>query len=275
MSQYKNYTSFYVNGSSHTAGGGFESSNDISTKMKLYYKKHYNVEWKSHTEVNWATRLSELINIPCVNEAKQGGGLDRAIRKTYQFIENNPKDIGNFFIILEIPDWSRIDLYYEPLKQHLVVNTLLGDHQRSFLYATTNYFPPAPNMDEIQPEIKKWWETFHNESVYYMQLERKLAGLYSFCKRLGIPIKIMSSLWIHDFYKNHCYDESDFFRLDVDQGNVHLNDIYHYARQYKKLIPDETNGTILDNHPGYFAHIDYAKLVKEYLDLNLGAITNG
>ena len=63
---YKGYEYFYVNGSSHTKGGGFEGEDQLAWTRELmvpYYKEHYNVEWNTCEDVNWGTRLSELIDI--------------------------------------------------------------------------------------------------------------------------------------------------------------------------------------------------------------------
>ena len=92
--------------------------------------------------------------------------------------------------------------------------------------------------------------------------ERNLAGLYSFCKRAGIAIKIMDGLRAVHYKAN--YDKSDV--ISYDNGDLNLID---WCINNKKQIKHETNFTVVDGHPGYFAHIAYAKIIKEWLDINL------
>ena len=257
---YKGYEYFYVNGSSHTKGGGFETTNAAWTWefMGPYYKEHYNVEWNTCEDVNWGTRLSEIIGIPCHNHAMQGGGLDRAIRKTYEFIEDNWDNKHKFFIILETPDESRTDVYYNPWKEFFLMN----DSQESgFHHATTNYFPEPSNIDDVQEDFKWYYEKFHNRKEHFKANNRNLAGLYSFCKRVGIPIKIMQRDWS---YYTEYYDKTDI--ISSSDNSLNLID---FCIQNKRQIKHETNFTVIDGHPGYFAHIEYAKLIKEWLEINL------
>ena len=259
---YKGYEYFYVNGSSHTKGGGFESADQKAWTRELmvpYYKEHYGVEWQGCDDVNWGTRLSELTGIPCHNYAMQGGGLDRVIRITYEFIESNWENRNKFFIILETPDQSRADVYYNPWRQYFLMN---DDIETGFKYATANYFPFPEGTEELQDDFKFYYEKFHNRLELFKANERNLAGLYSFCKRSGIAIKIMDSQ--RGFHYKNNYEKADV--ISYEDNSMNLID---WCINNKKQIKHETNNTVIDGHPGYFGHIEYAKLVKEWLDINL------
>jgi hypothetical protein len=259
---YKTYEFFYVNGSSHSAGGGFENHSQggyWAEQMFSYYKENYNVEWYGYEDVNWGARLSQLIGIPCHNHAAQGGGLDRAIRMTYEFIESNWDQRANFFIILELPDQSRVDVYYKPWQKYFIMN---DDQDTGFKYATPNYFPVPHGTDILQEDFKFYYDTFHNRIEHYKSNERQLVGLYSFCKRANIAIKLMDGNR-SNHYKNH-YDISDIISYPDNRLNL-----INWAMDGNKQIKHETNSVVPDGHPGYFAHIEYAKLVKEWLDDNL------
>lgn len=264
MNHYKNYEFFYVNGCSHTKGGGFENASQKAwtwEPMSKYYKEHYNVEWTGPDEVNWATRLSEIIGIPCHNHAIQGGGLDRIIRKTYEFIESKWSDRDKFFIILETPDPSRIDLYYSPLKEYFILNSEYDGNKQQFKYATTNYFPVPDGIDELQDKFKFYFDNFYNLKEHFKANERNLLGLYSFCKRAGIAIKLMQG---ERGIGSNYYDKTDI--ISPSDNSLNLID---WCIQNNKQIKHETNFEIIDGHPGYFAHIEYAKILKEWLDINL------
>lgn len=257
---YKGYDFLYVNGSSHTAGGGFETHSEdgwFAEQMYLYYKKYYNITWKSYKDVNYAKRLSELLDIGLVNEAAQGGGLDRVVRLTYDFIESNWKKRHKFFIILETPDSSRLDLYYKPQKKYFICNSNAG----AVLNGTPHYFPQPKNIESFQPDFAFYHEKFYDHKEHHFSNERKLLGLYSFCKRENIAIKLMSGIrWM---YK--CYNQKDVIsKLDTEDY-----DLIYWAMQNQKQIKHETNHEIIDGHPGYFAHIEYANIWKNWLEKNL------
>jgi hypothetical protein len=258
---YKGYDYFYVNGSSHTKGGGFEGPDTKTWTWELmapYYKEHYGVEWTGCDEVNWGTRLSELIGIPCHNHSMQGGGLDRVIRKTYEFIESNWQNRHRFFIILETPGPDRIDVYYNPWREYFLMN---DDYDTGFKYATPNYFPEPEGVENLQEEFRHYYDKFHNRLEHFKSNERNLTGLYSFCKRAKIPIKIMQGDRSH--YAEY-YDAIDI--ISPPDNSLNLID---WCARNQRQIKHETNFEVIDGHPGYFAHIEYAKLLKEWLDANL------
>lgn len=259
---YKGYDFFYVNGSSHTAGGGFETlaqAGFFGDKMITYYKEKYNVSWKSHYDVAFAAKLSKMIKVPSYNWAKQGGGLDRVVRLTYDFIDKFWKERHKFFIILETPDASRVDLYYNPIKDYLICNI----NPDQLMYGTPSYFPKPSNVEDCQSDVQFYQEKFYNYRNHHDKNEFSLLGLYSFCKRANISIKLMSGIRTVQF-------PGMFLETDLISGTGSSDyDIYDFAANNKLRIKDETNGEITDGHPGYFGHIEYAKFLKDWLDVNL------
>ncbi len=257
---YKGYDFFYTNGSSHTRGGGFETLDEegfFADAMAEYYKKHYNITWRSTDEVNYATRLSKHIDIKVVNESMQGGGLDRIIRKTYDFIESNWEKRHKFFIILEAPDASRIDLYYKPYKKYFLLN--YDRHEQ--IYGTLSYFPKPKDTESLQDDFHLYANKFYDHREHHYSNERKLMGLYSFCKRHNIAIKLMSGMR----HLAETYEQTDI----LSNKNTDDFEIIEWCIQNKKQIKHETNFEIIDGHPGYFAHIEYAEIWRDWLDKNL------
>ena len=98
----------YINGSSITSGWPLNRKSIIDL-----YHEHYNIEkWadgdsddvmesKANRLVNWPTRLSKLLNVDLVDESRHGGSVNRVIRMTYEYIENN--NIDDTLFILEFP----------------------------------------------------------------------------------------------------------------------------------------------------------------------------
>lgn len=257
---YKGYTFFYTNGTSHTKGGGLE---EPAIRPEWYahqkYKEKYNVTWNNRDEINWPARLSQKLGIKVYNEATDGGGMFRAVRMAYDFIEKHKSDIGKFFIILEVLGQTRLDVYYRPNNCYYVVNTDDG----KLRWATPNYFPPRKEDENEQIHFKNYVDNHLNwdgiNSIYYSTL----AGFYSYCKIRNIPIKILNRIE-NDSYKP-IFLHNDLVSIDKDL------DIHTYCADNNCLIVNEID--IDDYHPGYFGHIKYADFLHEWLEKNL-EITN-
>lgn len=263
---YKGYELFYVNGSSYTFGGGLEDDKiwPESNGIRRGYKELYNISWEDTvSEVNYAARLSKLINIPCINEAACGGGTDRVVRMAYEFLENNWENRHKLFLFLEVCDHTRSEFYYNPWNNYFICNSEYinnEQYQHSFLYSTTKYSPNPEGIEELQLIFKDRFDKFHNPYEFWKNVNRDLIGLYSFCKLNGIAIKFMDAT---NFV---------FYRELVDDKDKFINHIHWYANDNKKFIYDEVPGYTTDKHPGYFAHIEYAHMLKTWLDENLDPV---
>jgi len=258
VSNFKGYNLFYVNGTSYTMGGGLEDStlSFDNEPCREGYRKIHNVSWTdTRNEVNYAARLSKMIDIQCVNEAECGGGMDRMIRMTYEFLENNWENRHNMFLFLEIADPGRSEFYYNSQKKYFICNTNLETQE--FKYATPVYNPKPDYVDDLQSVFKTYHDNFHNIYEYWKTTNRNLMGLYSFCKSNEITIKFMGA------------PTYQFYDKFVSKSDKFLTHILHYAKTNGKLVSDDVKGYSSDGHPGYFAHIEYAYMLKEWLDENL------
>ena len=81
--KYKTFDTIYVNGCSHTAGGGL-----YEEKIKDYYKENFNVEWSTERDVNFPKYISDHFNVKLVDESKCGSGAPRLVRTTFDYIFN-------------------------------------------------------------------------------------------------------------------------------------------------------------------------------------------
>lgn len=255
---YKGYDLFYVNGSSYTMGGGLEDTTIAPWNEKCLegYKTLYNVSWNdTRTEANYGAMLSKLIGIQCINEAECGGGLDRVIRMTYEFLEKNWDNRHRLFLFLEMPDPGRSELYYNEWNKYFICNSELNTQQ--FAYATPCYNPRPEGVDDVQKDFKHYFEKFHNTFEFWKRISRDMLGLYLFCKSNNIAIKLMHG-YVYKFYDNF-FNKNDLF----------YTNILGYARDNNKFVRDEVKGYSDDTHPGYFAHQEYAKILKHWLDQNL------
>jgi hypothetical protein len=79
------FNKIYVNGSSLSCGGSLELD---SPNYEYYVNQKGVTPWKNEKEVSYGNVLANKLGIECFNDSKQGGGLDRIIRKTFDYIDN-------------------------------------------------------------------------------------------------------------------------------------------------------------------------------------------
>lgn len=267
---YKGYELFYVNGCSHCQGGGLEEPEIKGDSIKPIYEKLHNVTWKNRAEVNFANRLSEIIGIPHINEAESGGGTDRVVRMTYQFIMDNWDRRHKIFLILEKPDASRSEVWFNKTQSYYIINSLYNGVRETNEYAsaTRDYFNRDFQKEDAVNNVhfEKWFTHHFDIKQNWFKVETEFVGLYSFCKQNGIEIKVMTP---NDVYFKQCFNRNDIIKFTYDEKNY---DIATWCHSKKLTIKDEIKGFSEDGHPGYFGHIEYAKKLKEFLDKNLEII---
>lgn len=272
------YKYFYVNGCSFTEGCGLEGPEKRDDSKISFYEHLYGVKWNDKREINYGTRLSQILNIPCYNDAVCGAGLDRMIRTTYEFIQNNWGDRDKFFIILEKIDPFRSDVYYAPEKKYYIVTSTHYKEQNKthFQYAATRYYDKGVvEEDKNKQDIfRSWFYNHYDMEEKYLQDERSFVGLYSFCKLNKIKIFVMSP---NTVYFPNTFDKDDIISFNGDYKE-NYDDPYNWCYRNKLTITDELELTkkekmLFDYHPGYFGHIEYAKKLAEFLgwrgDVNL------
>lgn len=264
---YKGYELFYVNGCSHSQGGGLEEPEIRGDSIRPVYEREHKVTWKNRGEVNFAARLSEMIGIPFINEAESGGGTDRVVRMAYKFLLDNWDRKDKIFLILEKPDASRSEVFHNGVKDYYIVNSYyyVEKEEIEFAGASRGYFKKDLEKEDIsnRGELKEYFTNHFNIKENWFKVEREFVGLYSFCKQNGIEIKVMTP---NDVYFKECFQKKDVVKFVNDEKNY---DIATWCHEKKLTISDEIKGYSNDGHPGYFGHIEYAKKLKEFLDKTL------
>lgn len=261
------YDFFYINGSSHCEGGGLEEPDIRGVGVHDLYGKLYNVSWKNREEVNFGYRLSKLINVKCINEAKSGAGVQRIVRMTYDFIEKNWKNKDKFFIILDKPDPCRSDVFFNKTNEHYLINSNNNNGTYELVGATRDYFNPKILEEDLQykDDFMNWHTNHFNFETNFKNDEYTLIGLYHFCKRNDIKILLMQSNWM---LFTESFDKDDIIKFsELDESD----DIHSYCVRNKLTITDELKGELTeyeDLHPGYFGHIEYANKLYEFLKNN-------
>jgi hypothetical protein len=262
---FSKYKYFYVNGCSHVEGGGLEEPEIRDESVIPLYKKLYGVSWSKRSDVNFASRLSNLIGISHFNDAKCGSGTDRMVRTTYDFLNYNWEERHKFFLILENPDPTRSDVYFNELKSYFIVNSGLSENgERFFMDSVREYFNSEyKKIDYKYKEIfKTWFNNHYNFEEKMKQDDKDYVGLYSFCKLHGIKIFVMNKT---NFFFNNVFKKEDVINFNQRDYNHYMYDINTWCRINKFTIMDELKGLSDDGHPGYFGHIKYAENLYEFL----------
>lgn len=265
---YYGYERFYINGCSHSQGGGLEGPELRDDSVFPLYKEKYGVEkWDDRTRLNFGHHLSELIGIPHLNEAESGGGTERVVRMAYNWLLDNWEIRDKVILILENPDPSRFEVYYRPVGEYFILNTNINAEEGSgeFVSSTRKYYGSETSNEDkmIEPIFMKWFNNHANIRENWKRIERDFVGLYSFCKWNGIKIFVMTG---NSVTFKECFDKEDIIKFGNDEKNY---DICSWAIDNRKTISDELDGKSADRHPGYFGHKEYAELLKVFLDKRL------
>jgi hypothetical protein len=260
------YNFFYVNGCSYVEGGGLEEQSINDGSIIKYYEEKYGVTWNNRKEVNFGTRLSQIIGIPCINGAKCGSGTDRVVRTTYDFIYENWDNRDKFFIILENPDPTRSDVYLRDVNDYLIVNAYYKHetNQHYFGESTLEYYnKESRKVDYLyRDKMISWFENHYDFEQKMIQDDKSFVGLYSFCKMNGIKVFVMSKT---NFHFMSCFEKGDVINFNEKYYYNKSYDINNWCRERKHTIQDEIPNNSDDGHPGYFGHILYAQNLARFL----------
>ena len=261
----KKYKYLYVNGSSFTAGGGLEP---IKDNVKKAYKELFGLEWKHERDVAWPKLLAKQLGLHLFDESKSGGGPERVIRMTYDYLRRG--DAENTLFILELPSaWNRVDIYSNHFNKHLICNPNYDMENGNNIYkdveSTQGYFEYNDSNEInqfVKPHLIEYFTHFHNLNEYSKKVTNSVVGLYSTMEALDLKFYISNSgvdLGLHTFFKDYAKHMVPWL----------LNDLYVWAEQKHKKISDETNGILTDGHPGYFAHKEWADILYNFLSKDL------
>jgi len=261
---------FYVNGTSHSHGGGLETPEEREDSVRPIYHQLFPALVDTTTDrhhLNYAAHLSTILNIPFDNESECGGGMQRMVRMTYEWIYHHWQHRENIFIILENPDYSRMEAYYKPRNSYYIINT--NPILKRFEKATRRYWDS--NVREADEELHTYWNLYYNTHIDIVEEIKKnqsaLIGLYSFCKQQGINCFIMNDFIMPPW--QDVIDPKDIITFQLPNGQRITGDIYEYCLEKKLTISHELGGRAEDEHPGIFGHQLYAKELAKWIEKRL------
>lgn len=258
----------YTNGCSWTAGGGLEKYTTAYSKYKTK-----GINWEHQRDINWPKIISKELNLKLTDDSESGGGMERSIRMTYEYILKDINRAKNTLFIVEIPSAeNRIDLYSTKYNQHLICNCgwigVDGDvklNKQQFHGAVISYEKEI--FDDkishlIQSDVTHYLENFINPFVYADKIKNNFIGLYYFMKSLDLDFYFM----LDGFSTDDC----NFFKELDSQFKSHLLNVTYLDKtfddfmkftNYNKLGICNVLENETDNHPSYEAHKMWAELL--------------
>lgn len=260
---WRKFDTIYVNGCSHTAGGGLY---DDGTKD--LYKEIYNLEWKTEREVNYPRLLANHFDCDVIDESRCGSGAPRLVRKTFEYIfkvglERAKKTLFVFQINTPV---HRIEYYCSEINDYLIVNVQYKD-DGSFKYVTVvdshskNEWINNPKFYEgkITDNIKEQLTNYHDPFTYLDKIQNEVVGLFSYLELHGIQY----------FFG---FDTGNIMKPVNEDRRINIEGdqtIIQYCSRKNLRICDETNNRSIDGHPGYFGNREYSEKLITFLEQQL------
>lgn len=260
----------YVNGCSHTAGGGLDSQ-DIKNK----YKEIYGVTWTNEKDITYPKYVADYLNMEIYNDAQSGSGAPRLIRRTWEYIlEHRIENLQKTLFLLQINNpINRVEYYCNKINDYLVINCHYNDDLTLKEFNVTHRWSDTDRIydknffeGEIKSEIRNFIEKYHDPFVYLKSFVGQLIGLFSFFKIYNIQF----------FYILDCHsimDNSPFYDLeDVKKRKIEIDGFYSinpFTLYHNKTIKKELDGFTEDEHPGYFGHKMYGEKLSIEIEKRL------
>ena len=261
--KYKNFDTIYVNGCSHTAGGGL-----YDNTIKKYYKENFGISWNNEREINYPKYLSDHFKCDLVDDSMCGSGAPRLVRTTFEYIMKVgiEKAKETLFIFNINTPIHRLDFYSNEINDYLIVNVQYNDDGSfQFVNAVDSHsinetkYPQDYFDKKIKPDMVYHLSNYHNPLLYLDKTHNEVVGLFSFLELNNIE---------YYFGFDTGYPDKPFNKLrelNVDGCKT----IYEFITANKLSISDETNGFFGDGHPGYHGHKKYAESLIKFLEKKL------
>ena len=291
------FDTVYVTGCSFSEGGGLY---DIT--VKKLYKELYDVSWDDFHEVTYGGRVAEKLNAKLVMDAKCGGGLERVIRKFWEFVKDKSnEELNKVFFLIQVPGvQQRLDFYSSKDRKHFVVNLNVGHNLRldwpeyfkqhrpieesldmENFGITFDYTDEGEGKDDSLEDCKESVFGYVQDLFDPIEYQDKTYGSfilmlsYMLYKKLNFfvfPAGVSTNLIykhlgediLNHFIDVHLSNDINKLRKDV-QSNIPVLDFLYWCEVNKCTIQDEIKKT--DGHPGYFGHKKFSEIIVKNIEM--------
>lgn len=287
----KQFKKVYINGSSLSCGGSL----NYKSKGWQYYVRECNINpWVDSKTISYGNVLANMLGAEAINEAKEGGGLDRVIRKTYDYISNSTLDeLDETIFVFDIPlqparfevyskehnDWFVVAVAYNGMGGNSITPIEISrddenwesnlSFSRSFL--DSNLFLPLDELKKHDKLLNEYVNAYHDYEVQTNRLLRELTMFYCFLDKMGI----------HYFRDNN---ETIFAGSVNFQKREAVNDLIEKLKLFESSNPNIINSPTIwnlsekkgwrlvdespidDAHLGYYGNIKYAEYLYKKIE---------
>lgn len=280
----------YINGSSLSCGGGLEPH----TQAFSLYTQSGISKWYDSKDVSYGNQLAKILGVGVVNEAKQGGGLDRVIRKTYDYINSkNSLELESTLFLFDIPiqparfevyskqynDWFVVSVSYrDSLKDPHQITISTKDGQidsvlsfsRDYMNSELHFeFDDLKKHNQILCDFVREYHDYEQEAK---RLLRELTFFYCYLDKLKIRyIRDTTEGFFAGSFMFDARTDAEFFdKLSVFETSnpnvINVQTIWTLAGENEWRIKDEIS--VEDDHLGYLGNLKYAHYLHKKLNIN-------
>lgn len=255
----------YANGSSITCAGGFETNNPKFDIRYSYEMQDIEIP-KTQIECSYPYILAEKLGLECINQAKSGGGIDRMIRTTWEWIFQNKDRVEETIFILEPQVGIRLDWWMESEKTYGIVNAHFDGWYNKIYTIVEDWFEDSREKKmrlrgKYQELINDYFKEFHNESEYLKLELQKLLFFVSYLNEQKIDYIISIPNTDHLDIQREILDiipkENDLF------PTLDYNGIFEYGQKMGLLIKDETEHE--DFHLSWTGNNTMADIIHRFI----------
>lgn len=254
----------FINGTSISAGGGFEEYQYRKDVRDLYQKKGIDLP-KNQIECTYGYHLSKILNLKLINKSKSGSGIDRLIRTTFDWIFKNEDKLNETIFVLEIQSGIRLDWYVREWDTYGIVNAAMNE-QGEFPFTLVNswFIDDKYEQNEWNEKyyntITDWFNNFFNIDEHFNNELIKTICLISFLKLKNIDfiISYHKSMGNTEAKKIENLLKNENILSDVLDGEIN---IWEYCKKNKQLISDEVESD--DFHIGFYGNKEVAEKISK------------
>jgi len=269
----------YFNGCSFTQGGGLETENDVDWNeidsngiekdlkegrrdvLKIYNEVYGMPYWNSRLDVAYPSIFANITQLQTINDAQSGGGIERIIRTTQDFLADNWDIKDRILLILELADFQRLEFYSKTYQQYVLFNYTINPETSEVdeWFSCRDYAKRVYSDDNnhLSPILKSFVSECLSPKQIFQKLTRDLINFLSFLDINGVTFYITEE----PHYEMIGIKESLFSEKVLPIGSP-----YDWSQKNKGRICDEV--PIEDVHPGVLGHRGYAKELVSYLESN-------
>jgi len=262
----------YANGSSISCGGGFEINNENKNIRKIYKEKSQAASSKLYNipdtaiECSYPYLLSQKLGLECINHAKSGGGIDRMIRTTWEWIFQNKDKVEETIFLLEPQVGIRLDWWMESEKTYGIVNAHFDGWYNRIYTIVEDWFDDSREKKmrlrgKYQELINDYFKEFHNENEYLKLELQKLLFFVAYLneQKIDYLISIPNT--------DHLDIQREILDIIPERNNLFplldYNGIFEYGQKMGLLIKDEINAD--DFHLSWMGNNTIADIIHRFL----------